>query len=48
MSEINKYNGMSEHYYEDLREDIKNNPQRRKRIHEILQQELKDPAEVHN
>jgi hypothetical protein len=48
MSEINKYNGMSERYYEDIREDVKNNSKRQQRIHEILQQELQDPTGAHN
>lgn len=45
---MNKFNGISKDNYENLRDHIKNNPERKDHIRDQLKQELKDPAEVHN
>lgn len=40
MSKVNRYNGISEEHYKDIREAVKNNPQRKQHINNILKQEL--------
>jgi hypothetical protein len=48
MSEINRYNGISEKDYETLREAVKTSPRRKQKIHNTLKEEVKHPTEGGN